>query len=95
VIAGLPIAVCDDQARAREVAETMFGVYRNIPAYSRMLERGEAQSPADVALVGTEAQLAHRIEAFGSAGVTDLCAFVFHVSDDTRVRTEAFLESLC
>jgi alkanesulfonate monooxygenase SsuD/methylene tetrahydromethanopterin reductase-like flavin-dependent oxidoreductase (luciferase family) len=73
----------------------MFGVYRNIPAYSRMLERGEAQSPADVALVGTEAQLAHRIEAFGSAGVTDLCAFVFHVSDDTRVRTEAFLESLC
>ena len=95
VIAGLPIAVCDDQARAREVAETMFGVYRNIPAYSRMLERGEAQSPADVALVGTEAQLTHRIEAFGSAGVTDLCAFVFHVSDDTRVRTEAFLESLC
>ena len=57
----------------------MSGVYRNIPAYSRMLERGEAQSPADVALVGTEAQLTHRIEAFGSAGVTDLCAFVFHV----------------
>ncbi len=82
VIAGLPVAVCDDADAARATAERTFGMYNQIPTYRRMLDLGDAGSPGGVAVVGTEAQVTQRLQAFASAGVTDLCAMVFAVGDD-------------
>jgi F420-dependent oxidoreductase-like protein len=97
IVAGLPVAVCDDTAAGRERAGKLFAVYENIPAYRRMLDRGDAGSPSQVAIVGTEREVEEQLRSHASAGVTDLCAAVFGVGDDhaaSRERTHAFLAAL-
>jgi alkanesulfonate monooxygenase SsuD/methylene tetrahydromethanopterin reductase-like flavin-dependent oxidoreductase (luciferase family) len=94
VIAGLPVAVCDDIGEGRRRAEAIYGSYGKIPAYARMLARGEAKTPGEVALVGNEQHIASRLQAYESAGVSDLCAMVFTVGPDGHERTEQLLASL-
>jgi 5,10-methylenetetrahydromethanopterin reductase len=97
IVAGLPVAVCDDPDEARSRAARIFSVYEHIPAYRRMLDRGDAGGPADVAVVGDEATVTARLRAYAQAGVTDLAATVFPVGDDTassRRRTRELLASL-
>lgn len=89
VIAGLPVAVCDDAEAGRATAERRYGMYRDIPTYARMLARGESDSPADVAIVGTEDQVIERIASYEAAGVTDLAAMCFAVGIDDAERAES------
>jgi 5,10-methylenetetrahydromethanopterin reductase len=49
VIAGVPLAIASDVVAAREVAAKVFQVYRDLPAYRAMLDRGGAAEPVDVA----------------------------------------------
>lgn len=97
VVAGLPVAVCDDAADGRARAARLFGVYGSIPAYQRVLATGAASEPADVCVIGTEKQVRARLEAFRDAGVTDLAAATFAVGDDRAAslrRTHELLASL-
>jgi alkanesulfonate monooxygenase SsuD/methylene tetrahydromethanopterin reductase-like flavin-dependent oxidoreductase (luciferase family) len=97
VVAGLPVAVCDDAGAARARAARIFSVYSAIPTYQRILATGDAEGPADVAIVGTEARVQERLEAFRDAGVTDLAATVFAVGDDRTAslrRTHELLAAL-
>jgi F420-dependent oxidoreductase-like protein len=97
VVAGLPVAVCDDAAQGRERAARLFSVYGDIPTYQRILAAGDAAGPADVCAVGTEAQVRTRLEQFRDAGVTDLAAATFAVGDDRTAslrRTHELLASL-
>src|SRR5262245_36805515 len=100
VIAGLPVAVCDDAREGRATAERRYGLYQQIPTYARMLARGDARSPAEVAVAGSEAEVAARLRSYASAGVSDLCAMVFGVGPDagsrkaSERRTEELLASL-
>jgi F420-dependent oxidoreductase-like protein len=97
VVAGLPVAVCDDAGAARDRAARVFSVYESIPTYQRILATGDAAGPADVAVVGTEAQVRTRLESFRDAGVTDLAATTFAVGDDragSLRRTHELLASL-
>jgi F420-dependent oxidoreductase-like protein len=82
VIAGLPFAVCSDRAEGMAVAEQKFGMYRHMPNYARMLDLGESGSPAEVAVIGTEAQVIERLRAFEDSGVTDLAAMTFAIGAD-------------
>jgi 5,10-methylenetetrahydromethanopterin reductase len=89
--------VCDDADAARERAAKIFSVYSAIPTYQRILATGDAEGPADVAVVGTEAQVTARLESFRDAGVTDLAATVFAVGDDREAslrRTHELLATL-
>ncbi|HZP29029.1 MAG TPA: TIGR03564 family F420-dependent LLM class oxidoreductase [Acidimicrobiia bacterium] len=97
VVAGLPIAVCDDADEGRERAARLFAAYEQIPTYRRMLDRGDAGSPAEVSVIGTEEQVTKRLQSYRDAGVTDLAAAVFAVGDDreaSRRRTRDLLASL-
>ena len=100
VIAGLPLAVCDDRDAGRATADRLYGTYQQIPTYARMLARGDARSPADVAGGGSEAQVRERLRSYAGAGVTDLCAMLFAVGSDaasrerSRRRSEELLASL-
>ncbi len=82
IVAGLPVAVCDDAAAGRERAEQLFGVYSAIPTYERILATGDAAGPADVCVVGTERAVRSRLEQYRDAGVTDVAAAPFAVGDD-------------
>jgi F420-dependent oxidoreductase-like protein len=97
VVAGLPVAVCDDAAAGRAEAAVRFAIYGEIPTYARMLARGDADGPADVCVVGTEREVEERLRSYATTGITDLLAAVFPVGDDdqgSRKRTLDFLASL-
>jgi 5,10-methylenetetrahydromethanopterin reductase len=94
IIAGVPLAIVNDPAAAREVAAKVFRVYRDLPAYRAMLDRGDAAEPVDVALVGNPATIKDEIKRLEDIGVTDLCAFVFRAESGALERTVNFLDSL-
>jgi F420-dependent oxidoreductase-like protein len=97
IVAGLPVAVCDDEAEGREVAAKQFAMYGTLPNYQRILAHGGAAGPADAAIVGDEASVGAQIEALFAAGATDLWAAPFPVGDDRKAstaRTRALLKEL-
>jgi F420-dependent oxidoreductase-like protein len=97
IVAGLPVAVHDDIAVARETAAQMFAGYGVLPNYRRILDVGGADGPADAAIVGDEASVTAQIEALFDAGATDVWAAPFPVGDDrsaSRHRTRALLKEL-
>ena len=97
IVAGLPVAVHDDVAEARETAATMFANYGVLPNYRRILDLGGAPGPGDAAVVGDETSVAAQIQALFDAGATDVWAAPFPVGDDrstSRHRTRALLKEL-
>lgn len=98
VVIGLPVCVCDDASAGREVAARAYAIYEQIPTYKRILDRGDADGPADVCVVGDERAVEQRLRSFADAGATDLAASVFAVGDDkdaSHRRTRELLASLC
>lgn len=97
VVAGVPIAVVDDAAAAKEKAARAFQIYGSLPNYQRVLSKEGAEGPADIAIVGDEAECERRIKDFASAGVTEFLAASFPVGDDPHAslaRTRALVKSL-
>lgn len=97
VVAGLPVALCDDEQTGRQAADTVFARYGGLPNYQRLLAREGASSPGAVAVVGTEEQVAQAFRRYADLGVTELWATVFPVGDDpvaSTARTTAFLADL-
>ncbi len=93
----LPVAVTDDAAAAREKAAQEFQMYGFLPNYRRMLDIEGAAGPADVAIVGNEAEVEQQIRAIAAAGATDFIAALFPTGSDpdaSMKRTRASLKSL-
>jgi F420-dependent oxidoreductase-like protein len=94
VVVGLPVAVVTDVEAARDRAARLFSAYEAIPTYQRILGRGAASSPVDVAIIGTETQVRERLLRFADAGATDLCASVLGLDDDRDASRLATLDVL-
>jgi F420-dependent oxidoreductase-like protein len=94
VVAGLPICVTDDEAGAREFARRALAIYSELPSYRAMLDMEGAREAADVAIIGSEAQVRDQLSAVAEAGATDFAALEFTRTDDERARTREVLRSL-
>ena len=97
IVVGLPVAVTDNVAEARETAARSFQIYGTLPNYRRALDIEGAAGPADVAVVGNEREVEDQLRAVASAGATDLLAGMFPVDDDARSslgRTRALVKTL-
>ncbi|MDA0352863.1 MAG: TIGR03564 family F420-dependent LLM class oxidoreductase [Chloroflexi bacterium] len=97
IVAGIPVAVHDDAEAARQTAGETFQVYGRLENYRRVLDRGEMGGPADVAVVGTETEVAEQLAAYAAAGVTDVAAVAYPVGDNAQAsvdRTTELLASL-
>jgi F420-dependent oxidoreductase-like protein len=97
VVAGLPVAVHDDESAARSAAVTYSTAYAGMANYQRILEIGGAATPADAAIVGDEASVRSQLQALLDAGATDIWAAPFPVGDDPRAslrRTRELLMAL-
>ena len=100
IVAGLPIAVHDDVAAAREQAATNFAIYGNLPNYQRILEIGGAAGPADAVIVGDESSVTAQLQALHDAGATDIWAAPYPVGEEkadrvaSLARTNDLLRSL-
>ena len=76
IVAGLPIAVTNDVAGAKEQIAEDLKVYGMLPSYRAMLDREGAAGPADIALVGDEATVRAGIARLRDIGVTDFSAAI-------------------
>lgn len=97
IVAGLPVAVHDDVAEARQTAGKEFAGYGDLVNYRRILDIGGADGPADAAIVGDEASVTAQIERLFDAGATDVWAAIFAVGKDrkaSRNRTRTLLKEL-
>lgn len=93
VAASLPVLVTSDPDGARDDLAARFAVAAQLPAYRAVLERGGESGPAEVALVGDEAEVERGLRRLFEAGVTDVLATV-HGDVEDRRRTTAYLGSL-
>jgi 5,10-methylenetetrahydromethanopterin reductase len=93
IAVGLPVSVTADPDAAREKAADTFGFYNNLPSYRAMLDKEGAGGPADVAIVGTEEQVATQLRHLGEVGATSLSLPVFGDGEERR-RTMALLADL-
>ncbi len=93
VVASLPVCVTSDVAGARAKAAQDFQVYGFLPSARAMLDREGAETPGDVAIVGSEAEVEKQVRALAEAGVTDYMAAIFGGREE-YTRTRELLKSL-
>lgn len=100
VVAGLPIAVHDDEGEARSAVAATASAYAGMVNYHRIIEAAGAAGPAEVAIVGDEAAVGRQLDALLRAGATDIWAQPVAVGADRAARstsykrTRAFLSEL-
>lgn len=97
VCVGAPIAVNDDASAAMETAARLFARYGELPSYRRMLDIEGVESPAEVAIVGNEAEVERQLRALADAGATEFLASIFPVGSNAEAsvaRTRALLKGL-
>jgi 5,10-methylenetetrahydromethanopterin reductase len=97
IAVGLPVAVTNDVVAARERASQIYHVYGQLPNYQRVLARGGAKGPGDIAILGDEKDVERQIRALASAGATDFAAVLFPAGDDaaaSMARTRQVVHSL-
>jgi F420-dependent oxidoreductase-like protein len=92
VAALVPVHVTDDVATARARAAQALAIYGTLPSYRAMLDREGVTGPEDFALIGSEDAVGDGLEAYRSAGVTDLGIAVAADAVD-RDRTREFVAS--
>ena len=97
IVAGLPIALTNDPAGAREAASKLFALYGTLPSYRAMLELEGAAAPGDIVIAGDERAIESAIRSLASAGVSDLSAAPYPFGSDGAAaveRTTALLAEL-
>ncbi|MDX8149015.1 TIGR03564 family F420-dependent LLM class oxidoreductase [Lentzea sp. BCCO 10_0061] len=82
VVAGLPVCVTNtpDDVRAR-IAD-QFALAAQVPEYRATLDREGVAGPQDVAIVGTETQVAQALDRLRDAGVTEFMAAPCGTADE-------------
>jgi F420-dependent oxidoreductase-like protein len=97
IVAGLPVALTNDAAAAREAAAKMFALYGTLPSYRAMLDLEGAASPGDIVIAGDERAIESAVRSLAAAGISDLSASPFPCGSDGAAsvrRTTSFLAEL-
>ncbi|WP_280262235.1 LLM class F420-dependent oxidoreductase [Nocardia wallacei] len=72
VIAGVAAVVTTEPERVRAQAAEQMAFYDTIPSYRAVLDREGVASAADLAVIGTEAEVEDRLREYVDAGATEL-----------------------
>lgn len=88
LVSGFPICVTDDAPAARKVASSQYGGLAALPTYQRTLAREGAESPADLALIGSAPAVHERLNELASLGVDNVMADVFGTADERGATLE-------
>lgn len=94
VIAALPVCVTQDRRAAEVRAAETFAAYGTLPSYRAMLDREGVAGPADIAIIGSAAEVQERIGALSEIGVTDFAAVEFGATPDEVFDTREALKGL-
>jgi len=82
IVVTLPVCVTSDVEAAKQRAGKIFSVYGQLPSYRAMLDREGAAGPPDVAIVGSEEEVAASIQRFAEAGATEFSAAAYGTPDE-------------
>lgn len=87
VVASLPVCVTDkvDEARKRTAEE--LAMYNTLPSYRNMMDIEGVVGPADLAIIGDEAEVRDRLRDLQTIGVTDFNAVIDTPDIEERLRT--------
>lgn len=91
VVAGAPVWVTDHRTTAYEHAQRALAGIGSRPVYRAVLVLNESSNPAQVALIGDEAEVGSRLDELAEAGATDFAAQILASSREEYDRTHAFL----
>ena len=69
-------------------------MYGKLPSYRAMFEREGVEGPADLAIVGSAAEVEDGIAALAVAGVTDFAPSEYCLNTEQRLDTRAVLKTL-
>ena len=94
ILAGVPVCVTQDKARARLHAMKSLKVYGLLPAYQSMISREGLEGPEDIAIIGSEDEVRERISLYQSGGATDLRMSDMCPNEDESCRTRELLVSV-
>lgn len=97
VIAGVPVAVCDDADDGRAAANGLLARYGSLENYQRLFDREAVSSVGGLAVVGDEDSVRRQLQGYADVGVTELWAVPFPVGPDTAEslrRTRSLLASI-
>jgi alkanesulfonate monooxygenase SsuD/methylene tetrahydromethanopterin reductase-like flavin-dependent oxidoreductase (luciferase family) len=94
VVAMVPVCLSSDAAGARTALNTTYAMYGQLPSYRATLDRGGAQDPADVAVIGDESQVIASLREFEAAGVTDFVAVLTNSPATNAAATSELLGRL-
>lgn len=94
VLATLPVCVTDEPDTVRASISRGLSMYGKLPSYRAMFEREGVDGPADLALVGSPAEVADSIAELAAAGVTDFAPSEYCLSTQQRQQTRALLKKI-
>lgn len=97
IIVGLPICVHDDKEQATARAIQIFKGYSQTPNYRRQLDVEGLDQAGEIAVVGNEQEVTDQLNAYFSAGATEVIASVYPAGDSGSAsfkRTNDLLISL-
>ncbi|MDA1074307.1 MAG: TIGR03564 family F420-dependent LLM class oxidoreductase [Proteobacteria bacterium] len=94
VISTLPVCVTQQPDVIRGAISKGLSMYGQLPSYRAMFDREGVAGPADIAIVGSRAEVCDAIEGLAAAGVTDFAASEFCLSPAEREETRDALQSL-
>ncbi len=86
VVASLPVWVTDRPDDAHNVVADSLTIYGQLPSYRAMLDIEGVDGPADISLIGSEAQVAEGLATIAAAGATDFTAVIQGFDQDERER---------
>jgi 5,10-methylenetetrahydromethanopterin reductase len=89
IVASLPVCVTRDPDAARSAASDQWALYGSLPSYRAMLDREGAGGPADVAITGTEAEVAGQVRRLADIGCTEFCGAPFGSREEIRATVGA------
>jgi F420-dependent oxidoreductase-like protein len=84
VVVALPTIVTDDEAHGRAAAGEQLAGYGDLPVYRAVLDAEGADGPADVSVVGDEAEVSAHLDRLHAVGATDFVAIVTGTDADRR-----------
>lgn len=94
VVASVPVCVTRRPDDVRAMVGTLLAGYNDLPSYRGVMDAEGAGGPADVSLIGTEAEVRAGLTAFAEAGTTDFSALEFIVDPDDAVPTRELLQAV-
>lgn len=91
IVASVPVCVTKKPDDVKGMVAALLAGYNDLPSYRGVMDAEGVGGPADVSLIGSEAEVLAGLQSFAEAGTTDFSALEFIVDPDDAAPTRALL----